>query len=105
MTDAEKLTMLRVMVGESDSDELLSTYLTIAARKILNRAYPYDDAVSDVPEKYHVLQCEIAAYLINKRGAEGQTGHTENGITRQYEDADVPPSMLKGVTPHCGVFA
>ena len=105
MTDAEKLTMLRVMVGESDSDELLSTYLTIAARKILNRAYPYDDTVTDVPEKYHVLQCEIAAYLINKRGAEGQTGHTENGITRQYEDADIPPSMLKGVTPHCGVFA
>ena len=105
MTDAEKLAMLRVMVGESDSDELLSTYLTIAAQKILNRAYPYDDTVTDVSEKYHVLQCEIAAYLINKRGAEGQTGHTENGITRQYEDADIPPSMLKGVTPHCGVFS
>lgn len=104
MTGAEKLAMLRVMVGESDSDELLSTYLTISAQKILNRAYPYDDIVTEVPDKYHVLQCEIAAYLINKRGAEGQTGHTENGITRQYEDADIPPSMLKGVTPHVGVF-
>lgn len=104
MTDVEKLAMLRVMVGESDSDELLSTYLTISAQKILNRAYPYDDTLTEVPDKYHALQCEIAAYLINKRGAEGQTGHTENGITRQYEDADIPSSMLKGVTPHVGVF-
>lgn len=104
MTDTEKLTYLRAMVGGSDTDEVLSTYLDVAGKKIIARAYPYDDTVTEVPDKYDTLQCEIAAYLLNKRGAEGQTQHSENGITRSYENADVPASMLKVVTPHCGVI-
>ena len=104
MTDTEKLTYLRAMVCGSDTDEVLSTYLVVAGKKIIARAYPYDDTVTEVPDKYDTLQCEIAAYLLNKRGAEGQTQHTENGISRQYENADVPSSMLKVVTPHCGVI-
>ena len=104
MTDTEKLTYLRAMVGGSDTDEVLSTYLVVAGKKIIARAYPYDNTVTEVPDKYDTLQCEIAAYLLNKRGAEGQTQHTENGISRQYENADVPSSMLKVVTPHCGVI-
>ena len=104
MTDTEKLTYLRAMVGGSDTDEVLSTYLVVAGKKIIARAYPYDDTVTEVPDKYDTLQCEIAAYLLNKRGAEGQTQHSENGITRSYENADVPASMLKVVTPHCGVL-
>lgn len=104
MTDTEKLTYLRAMVGGSDTDEVLSTYLVVAGKKIIARAYPYDDTATEVPDKYDTLQCEIAAYLLNKRGAEGQTQHSENGITRSYENADVPASMLKVVTPHCGVI-
>ena len=104
MTDTEKLTYLRAMVGGSDTDEVLSTYLVVAGKKIIARAYPNDDTVTEVPDKYDTLQCEIAAYLLNKRGAEGQTQHSENGITRSYENADVPASMLKVVTPHCGVI-
>lgn len=103
MTDEEKIKTLKAMVGNSDSDDVLSTYLLLAGRKIINRAYPYDSSVTDVPTEYETLQCEIAAYMLNKRGAEGQTQHTENGISRQYENADVPASMLKAVTPHCGI--
>ena len=103
MTEEEKLIALKAMVGSSDSDEVLSTYLKLAGRKIIARAYPYDDTVTEVPTQYGTLQCEIAAYMLNKRGAEGQTSHSENGITRAYENADVPPSMLKIVTPHCGI--
>lgn len=33
MTQEEKLTALKVMVGSSDSDEVLSTYLTFAGSK------------------------------------------------------------------------
>lgn len=104
MTTEEKLELLKAMVGSSDTDEVLSAYLTLAGRKILLRAYPYDTTVNKVPAEYETLQCEIAAYMLNKRGAEGQTQHTENGIARQYENADIPSSMLKGVTPHVGVL-
>ena len=108
MTEVEKLTLLRVMVGQPNegewSDEVLTSYLNIAARKILNRAYPYDDTVTEVPRRYGYLQCDIAAYLLNRRGSEGQTSHSENGISRSYESADVPESMMKEVIPHVGVF-
>lgn len=104
MTDAEKLATLKVMVGGSDTDEVLSTYLLIAGKKILARAYPYDSSVTEVPAQYELLQCEIAAYLLNKRGAEGQKGHSENGVNRTYENADVPQTMMSIIVPYCGVF-
>lgn len=103
MTNEEKLTALKGIVGNNDSDEVLSTYLTLAGGKILTKAYPYNSEVSEVPAQYHYLQIEIAAYMLNKRGAEGQTSHSENGISRTYENADVPSSMLKSVVPFCGV--
>lgn len=104
MTEEEKLILLKAMVGSSDTDAVLSAYLTLAGRKIIARAYPYDPSVTEVPEQYDHLQCEIAAYLLNKRGAEGQTSHSENGISRSYENADVPTSMLRVITPHVGVI-
>lgn len=104
MTQAEKLTLLKAMVGESDTEEVLLAYLNIAGRKIMNRAYPYGTDEAEVPARYDYLHCEIAAYLLNKRGAEGQTGHNENGISRSYESADVPESMLGAVTPMVGVL-
>lgn len=108
MTEVEKISMLRVMAGQPNegdwSDDVLISYLTIAGRKIINRAYPYDDTITEVPRRYGYLQCEIANYLLNKRGAEGQTSHSENGISRSYESADVPESMLSEVIPHVGVF-
>lgn len=109
MTEVEKLSLLRVMVGqpatdEDWSDDVLISYLTIAGEKIINRAYPYDDTVTEVPRRYGVLQCEIAQYLLNKRGAEGETAHSENGIDRTYESADVPESLMGEVIPHIEVL-
>ena len=109
MTNMEKLALCRTMVEQPEdaegwSDEVLTSYLTIAGQKILNRAYPYDDTVEEVPRRYDVIQCEIAAYLLNKRGAEGEVSHSENGISRTYESANVPESMLCDVTPMCGVI-
>ena len=109
MTDIEKLALCGEMVGqpataEGWSDDVLNAYLAIAGRKIINRAYPYDNTVTEVPARYEYLQCEIAAYLLNKRGAEGEISHSENGINRTYENADVPDSMLREITPMCGVI-
>lgn len=106
MNDTEKLAMLKVLVDVDDDtqDSALTVYLQIAGSKILSKAFPYDSSQTEVPARYSFLQCEIAAYLWNKRGAEGQTVHTENGITRQYGSADVPNSMLREVVPFCGTL-
>ena len=109
MTEVEKLSLLRVMVGQPNTDEdwsddVLISYLKIAGEKIINRAYPYDDTITEVPRRYGVLQCEIAQYLLNKRGADGETAHSENGISRTYENANVPESLMSEVIPIVGVL-
>lgn len=103
MIDSEKLEMLKDLTGEAD-DVVLLTYLTLAGQKVIQKAYPYRNDVQKVPEKYATVQVEIACYLLNKRGAEGETYHSENGINRSYENADVPESMLARVIPFAGVI-
>ena len=105
MTESQKIEYVRQLTEDNETDDaVLSLYLSIAGEKIIDRAFPYDDSIQEVPRKYEMLQCEIATYLLNKRGAEGQTSHTENGITRSYERADVPTSMLRTIIPRVGVF-
>ena len=105
MTGQEMTTMLQGMVGEEDQ-VVLSTYLTLAEDAILTRLYPYakDDEEHVVPKKYHTLQVEIAVYMLNKRGAEGEVQHIENGIHRNYGSADVPDDMLSRIVPYVGVI-
>lgn len=103
MTELDKITMLETMTGEHDRSVLL-TYLAIAKESLLRHIYQCSASVGELPDKYSLKQLEIAAYLINKRGAEGETAHSENGISRTYEDADIPSSMLKEVLPVMGVF-
>lgn len=103
MTEKEKLAMLKTLSGETDEDILLA-FLTLAGQKVIQRAYPYRNDVAKVPDKYSTNQIEIACYLLNKRGAEGETYHSENGINRSYENADVPDSMLTRIMPFVGVL-
>lgn len=104
MTVTEMKAQLALITDERD-DDILSAYLDIAGKKILERVYPYrhDDEL-EVPAKYQSTQLEIAVFLLNKRGAEGETSHGENGINRSYESASVPASMLKHVIPYCAPF-
>jgi hypothetical protein len=103
MTNDVMRMMLTRMTDETDEDTL-SAYLSFAANAVLTRAYPYKDiSEMEVPAQYQALQVEIAAYMLNKRGAEGEVSHSENGITRTYESADVPASLLRRIIPCAGV--
>jgi hypothetical protein len=106
MNDTKRLSTLRAMIGDSDNptDETLTVYLSLAVNAVMNRLYPFGWEDKHLPSKYDLKACEIACYLYNKRGAEGQTGHSENGISRSYESASVPESMLKEITPFVGVI-
>lgn len=103
MTQNEMEKRLMILTGEED-DDILLTYLDVAAQKILNKCYPFRTNETEVPEKYQLLQIEIAVYLLNKRGAEGETVHNENGINRTYESSSVPDSMLAGIVPFASTF-
>ena len=102
MTDNAKIVMLETMIGDEETDEeVLSAYLETAAQAILNRMYPYKEDYTGlkVPARYESIQMNVAIYLLNKRGAEGQIQHIENGIHRNYGDAFIPDSMLRDIVP------
>lgn len=108
MDDSEKLMELRVILDSTDDDDTtLLSYLFQARDVILNRMYPYlDEGTYEdlvVPKRYEYQQLRIAAFLLNKRGAEGETQHVENGIHRNYQNADVPEEMLRGILPQVGI--
>lgn len=103
MTDIEKLALLKSMTGEADED-ILSAYLALAGDKVCRRAYPYDSTIQVVPDQYSYVQVEIAVYLLNKRGAEGESLHSENGISRTYENGDIPLTLLRQITPFASVM-
>lgn len=98
MTEYDKRNMVGAMTGMTDMS-LVEAYLKIAARKILNRLFPYDPYQTEVPDRFATNQVEIAVFLINKRGAEGESSHTENGISRTYGGADVPAALLRDIIP------
>lgn len=89
-------------IKDMSEDGLLLFLLEQAQQRILDKLYPFDDTKTEVPERYKPKQIDIALFLYNKRGAEGEISHTENGITRTYENADIPDSLMRGITPFVG---
>lgn len=90
-----QLEKLKLLIGNPIvSSELLNIYLDNASGIITELRN------TDIVEnKYLNLQLKIAVEMFNKRGAEGQTGHNENGINRSYETSDVSFSLLSQITP------
>ena len=103
------LVMLRAICGltaEEMSDDSLNVYLEIAANIVLRRAYPFLTSFDDVyvPDRYLMVQVQIANELIAKRGAEGEVIHIEDNVHRDYESAYVSESLLKQIVPYAKVM-
>lgn len=113
----DKIKILKSATDETD-EGILSAYLELAEGIILNHMYPYVDdlcvtktnadgeevPVYKMPRKYEVNQVQIAAYMLNKRGAEGELHHSENGTLRIYDSEDIPNDLLNDIPPHVGVL-
>ena len=85
--------------GEDFTDALLDELLETAKDIIFENRFPYSDYPDEVEKKYQGLQVQIAVELFNKLSAEGQVGHTENGISRSWSSADVSTALLSRITP------
>lgn len=104
MNISEKLTALKTRIAPDVADEnLLYELLEQAGAIVLNRRFPFGyPNGTEVPAQYERFQISIAVELYSKSGAEGETGHSENGINRTYEAGDISPSLLKQIIPMCG---
>ena len=104
MTDEEMAIAVKALVDDDRFDGYVAHYLEIAKGAVVSHLFPYaDKAWEDVPEKYHARTVEIAVYLVNRRGSEGETSHSESGISRSYESAGIPKSYFIGMPSFVGV--
>lgn len=97
----DNLERLKKRTNEPD-DALLEDLLESAKAAILARRYPFQDWPETLEKRYEDLQFRIAMDLYAKIGAEGQTGHTENSISRQWESSWISAELLAEVTPVVG---
>lgn len=129
----EILERLQLRTGDTSesSVNLFNELIEEAKNAILSRRFPFGDYPTiDVPvtddngdpvlgedgeavteaktyveDRYLDLQFRIALDLYNKIGAEGQTSHGENGISRSYESSWISAQLLHEVTPYAGVIS
>lgn len=87
------LSRLKLKLGINDvlQDELLDLYLEDAKDTILELTH-----LSEVPTSLLSTQVELAIVMYNKEGIEGQTSHSEGGISRSFED-DIPKGIMKKI--------
>lgn len=101
MTDLDKLKALSVRLApDVATDDVLDDTLAAARGLILNKMYPFGyPEGTEVPARYEQLQIQLAVELYSHRGAEGQTSHSENGISRSWPEKN---RILAQVISNCG---
>lgn len=94
----DNLARLRLRTNEPD-DAILEDILESAKSAIMARRYPFQEWPEELENRYLDLQFRIAMDLYAKIGAEGQTGHSENSISRTWESSWISESLLQEVIP------
>ena len=100
MTQLERL---KIRIPENENDKELEDFLESAKSVILSRRFPFGKQQTELETRYLDLQIRIAVEMYNKRGVEGQTAHSENGVSRTYSSASVSEELLREITPKVGV--
>lgn len=99
MTESDKIQQLKHLLGESCklTEPELAAFLNQAKLKILDRRFPYGYKLPcEVEPRYEGLQIELAGVLYAQQGAEGQSNHSENGVSRSWRSID---EILNEITP------
>ena len=100
MTVLERLTSRLHRSGDPNPDTfVLEECVENAKHIILMRRFPYGDYPEEIEPRYEDLQYRIALDLYNKIGAEGETAHSENGVSRTYESSWVSEQLLNEIVP------
>jgi len=102
----ELLASLKLELGEGDED-YLTLKLNRAISAVVKARRPYgctDEQKTVILADYDSEILEIATYLYNRKGSEGEKSHNENGINRGYDSAGIPSSFLDGIVSICGVI-
>lgn len=104
MTVEEKITISKSLIGDEDiSDSIITAYLELAKNAMLKRLYPFGTTDKTLPSQYDMDQCELAVRMFSRRGAEGETSHSENSISRTYGSVN-DEDILSRIVPFAKVM-
>lgn len=105
MTENDKIKTVQTLIGDCDeaTTDTIAVYLKLAESAILKRLYPFGAASNILPQQYEMDQCELAVRFFNRRGAEGETSHSENSITRTYGTVN-DEDILSRIVPFAKVM-
>lgn len=109
MTDSEKLNRLKRMMRLEDSDdETLLAFLEFTRDEILSWEWKnygsIPDDISDVPREYEGIQLNAVMIGFSQIGGEGETQHSENGVSRQFDYSSCLDYIHKNIIPFAGVI-
>ena len=108
MTDAAKIDQLKALLQITDTtqDATLAVFLSFAKNEILAWLYsgktPND--VTDVPARYEPTQVKSVVAGYGLQGAEYQTAHSENGISRTFKYEDMISYIRSHVAAYVGLM-
>lgn len=100
VTELKRILKFRDIIVSNKDDDILKYELNRAIQEINKgrRFVPSEDKPYD--PKYDSLIIPLCVTAFSKIGAEGQSSHSENGVTRNYTcGGDYPIDMLDGVIP------
>ena len=100
----EQLVRLKCRLDIQNQDALLMEILNSAQSVILSRRFPFGNGTETLENGHKDLQIRIAIEMYNRIGAEGQTSHSENGISRGYGSDFVSDKLLGEIVPKVGVL-
>lgn len=101
MAELTQLQKLKIWIDVADADTTKDSKLNLMldrAESAIKHRRNWPDELP-METRWNELQIQIALFLWNKQGAEGEIQHNENGVNRYYENADIPVSLLSDITP------
>lgn len=97
MDTMSKLRMVKTRLEIDEEDVTLDNeiydYLAMAKELILDKMYGFKPEkraeVTEVPQRYEMVQIGAVVKGYLQKGAEGETVHNENGINRTFKEPDM----------------
>ncbi len=104
MTNMERLKVRIPEATDAELDDVLESAKDVILSRCftnISRTSDEDKAVAIIEHNEKLLNAAVVIY--NMRGIEGQTAHSENGVSRSYADCAGLKPILESIIPRCDV--
>lgn len=90
----------------SEKDEVFRIKLEDAKNIVLDKVYPFNQDISELPERLKNWQLRAAVELYQRTGEEGITSYSENGLSYSYKTDLLSEELIHELPPpYAGVIS